>query len=113
MSTENNRLFFLNTIAPLVNNQKVTPTKIYEFYHRKVAEKQAQQFKQLQFVFDILNLAGRKLDINTEDPLIIQKNNEQIALLASVEREIRDKMFKMDATFLDALRLIFSYKYQQ
>jgi hypothetical protein len=110
---QNNRLFLLNTISPLVKNKKLTPAKIYEFYHRKIGEKQAQKYKQLQFVFDILYVASRKLDVNTEDPELIQKQNEQMALLATVEREIRDNMFKADSEFLNALKVALNYNYQQ
>ena len=113
MSIENNRLFFLNTISPLVNNKTLTTYKIYEYYHRKIGEKQAGQLKQFQFVFNILEQAGRKIDVVTEDPVEIQKRREKLALLASVEREIRDTIFKPDAEFLDAVRVTLNYKYQQ
>jgi len=113
MSTENNRLFFLNTICPLVNNKTLTTSKIYEYYHHKIGEKQAAQLKQLQFVFDILDQAGRKIDVVTEDPVEIQRKREKLALLSNIEGQIRQKTFKADAEFLDAVRLTLNYKYQQ
>jgi hypothetical protein len=113
MSIENNRLFFLNTISPLVNNQTLTTSKIYAYYHNKIGEKQAQQFRQFQFVFDLLDQAGRNLYVTTEDPVEIQRQKEKLSLLADIQGQIRQKMFKADSEFLDALRITLNYRYQQ
>ena len=108
---DSNRLFLLNTLGPLINNPSFTPSKIYAFYHNKIGEKQAAQAKQLQFAFNILDQAGRKIDITTDDPVLIQKKREQLALLASIEKEMRETMFNEDAKFMDALRTILNYKF--
>jgi hypothetical protein len=107
-----NRLFFLNNIGPLVNNKKLTRSKIYEFYHRKIGEKQAEKLKQMQVIFNILDMAGRKIDINTTDPIEIVKKREKLALLSNIEGEIRAHIFKNDAEFLDSLQKVLGYIYQ-
>ena len=109
MSVGNNRLFLLTTIGSLVGNKNLTPYQIYSFYHQKIAQKQKEQLRQFSFVFNILDQAGRKIDVATEDPEQIIKNREKLKLLSAIEKEIRDGLFKNDSNFLSALITTFNY----
>ena len=110
---ENNRFFFLNTICPLVNNRALTNAKIYEFYHNKIAEKQAEKFKQIKFVLDIVEEAGRKIDVDTDDPVEIQKKREKLALLSYIKSQINQYILTDDAEFLASVRKVIEYKLNQ
>lgn len=109
MSVGKNRLFLLNTIGPLVGNRNLTPYQIYSFYHQKIAQKQKEQLRQFNFVFNILDQVRREIDVVTEDPDEIKKKIEKLKLLSGIEKEIRDRLFKNDADFLSALITTFNY----
>jgi hypothetical protein len=109
MSIGNNRLFLLNTIGPLVGNRNLTPYQIYSFYHQKIAQKQKEELRKFNFVFNILDQAGRKIDVVTEDPDEIKKKIEKLKLLSEIDKQIRDGLFKNDADFLSALITTFNY----
>jgi len=106
---DKNRLILLSTIGSLVGNKNLTPYQIYSFYHQKIAQKQKEELRKFNFVFNILDQAGRKIDVVTEDPEQIIKNREKLKLLSDIEKEIRDGLFKNDADFLSALITTFNY----
>jgi hypothetical protein len=109
MSVGNNRLFLLTTIGSLVGNKNLTPYQIYTFYHQKIAQKQKEQLRKFNFVFNILDQSRRQIDVVTEDPEQIIKNREKLKLLSAIEKEIRDGLFKNDADFLSALITTMNY----
>ncbi len=106
-------MFFMNTNIRYIRNNK-TPTKkeLYQKFYKQIQEKQVKNAVFLKMFTDLIEQNVRKINIVTEDPLEKKHIQDQTALLMILDRDIREKFFRKDAEFLDALKIVFAFNNQ-
>ena len=111
MATNFQSIYFMNIAVPYVRNQKKpSPKDLYNLFHKKIQEKQVNDFKHLKLMTDLIEKNVRLLNIVTDDPIKQQHIQKTTELLMKMDKDIREIYLAKDSEFLTSLNTVFNYR---
>lgn len=111
MATNFQSMYFMNHAVQYVRNQKKpSPKDLYTLFHKKIQEKQVNDFKHLKLMTDLIEKNVRELNVVTDDPIKQQHIKDTNILLMKMDKEIRETYLKSDSEFLTSLHNVCNYR---
>lgn len=105
-----NNNFLLRNIKNLINSDR-SPDHIIKHFHNIIAKRQEQRLRQLTNVLALIEKHKRIYGVNTGDETIQKENVIALKTLSSLEKELRDSLFREDDKFMNSLRTALNYNF--
>ena len=102
--------FFLNNLRQhMVRRKQLSKKEMYNWYHKKIAEKQAKRASELAVVFELIRKRISKLGVNWEDEAAQKIRDSNIEQLSQLQLDIMGSFTKDGTEFLTALKKVLNF----